>query len=160
MARQEAGLVTRQLLKGSILQSWSQEARVHLDQMVLVIVRQEAGPVAWWPKTLKWELYNKSRQPKGPNPKEAEWQPKTRACLFFLLGNWGMGDVEVDVLMNENQSDSHRSMRQWFRVLGNYRTGPGLSRPTTVCPPWGGVVLTLHLSCKRGEVMMVNPDAQ
>jgi hypothetical protein len=29
------------------------QAVVHLHQMVLMIVRQEAGPVAWWPKMLK-----------------------------------------------------------------------------------------------------------
>jgi hypothetical protein len=28
------------------------QARVLSDQMVLMIVRQEAGTVAWWPKTL------------------------------------------------------------------------------------------------------------
>jgi hypothetical protein len=32
--------------------------------MVLEIVRCKAGPVAWWPKTLKWELENNSRQPR------------------------------------------------------------------------------------------------
>jgi hypothetical protein len=26
------------------------KAQVHSDQMVLIIVRQEAGPVAWWPQ--------------------------------------------------------------------------------------------------------------
>jgi hypothetical protein len=39
------------------------QARVHSDQTVLMIVRQEAGPVAWWLKTLKWELENNSGQP-------------------------------------------------------------------------------------------------
>ncbi len=29
------------------------QAQVHSDQMVPVIVRREAGPVIWWPKTLK-----------------------------------------------------------------------------------------------------------
>jgi hypothetical protein len=29
------------------------QAQVYSDQMVLAIVRREAGPVAWWPKTLK-----------------------------------------------------------------------------------------------------------
>jgi hypothetical protein len=29
------------------------QAQVHSDQMVLMRVRQEAGPVAWWPKTIK-----------------------------------------------------------------------------------------------------------
>ncbi len=32
------------------------QAQVHSDQMVLVIVRGEARPVAWWPKMLKLEL--------------------------------------------------------------------------------------------------------
>ncbi len=40
------------------------QARVHSDQMVLEIFRCEAGPVAWWPKMLKWELENNSRQPR------------------------------------------------------------------------------------------------
>jgi hypothetical protein len=42
------------------------------------------------------------------------------------------GDVEVDgtVLMSENQSDCHKSVRQRFRVLSNYGIGPGLSGPT------------------------------
>jgi hypothetical protein len=30
--------------------------RVHSGQMVLVVVRQEAGQVGQWPKTLKWEF--------------------------------------------------------------------------------------------------------
>jgi hypothetical protein len=29
------------------------QAGVHSDQMILVILRQEAGPVAWWAKMLK-----------------------------------------------------------------------------------------------------------
>jgi hypothetical protein len=29
------------------------QALIHSDQMVLLIVRREVGPVAWWPKTLK-----------------------------------------------------------------------------------------------------------
>jgi hypothetical protein len=33
--------------------------------MILVIVIQEVGPVAWWPKTLKGELENNTRQPRG-----------------------------------------------------------------------------------------------
>jgi hypothetical protein len=32
--------------------------------MVLVVVRQEAGLVAQWPKMLKQELENNSRQPR------------------------------------------------------------------------------------------------
>jgi hypothetical protein len=32
--------------------------------MVLMIVRWEAGPVAWWPKMLKGELEKNSRQPR------------------------------------------------------------------------------------------------
>ncbi len=56
MARQEAyqlyleasqGLYSQAKAKGDYL------AQIHSDQMVLVIARREAGPVAWWPKTLK-----------------------------------------------------------------------------------------------------------
>jgi hypothetical protein len=51
MARREAGLVTWWLLKGCILSSYSlakgdYQTQGHLDQMVLMIVRREAGPVA------------------------------------------------------------------------------------------------------------------
>jgi hypothetical protein len=51
MVRQEAVRVTRWPLKGCILSSYSPakedyQAQVHLDQMVLMIVRWEAGPVA------------------------------------------------------------------------------------------------------------------
>jgi hypothetical protein len=40
------------------------QARVNSDQVILMIVRQKAGPVARWPKMLKWELENNSRQPR------------------------------------------------------------------------------------------------
>jgi hypothetical protein len=58
MAKHEAGPVTQQLLKGCTVFSQAQakrdyQSRDHSTQMVLIIVRREAGPVAWWPKTLK-----------------------------------------------------------------------------------------------------------
>jgi hypothetical protein len=40
------------------------QARVHSDQMLLVITRQEAGPHESWPKGLKRELDNNSRKPR------------------------------------------------------------------------------------------------
>jgi hypothetical protein len=40
------------------------QARVRLDQMVLVIARLKAAPHERWPKTLKGELKNNSRQPR------------------------------------------------------------------------------------------------
>ncbi len=43
--------------------------RVHSDQMVLVMARQEAEPCERWPKTLKVELENKTRKPKEPSCK-------------------------------------------------------------------------------------------
>jgi hypothetical protein len=56
MARREAGLVAQRPLRGCIPQAKAKgdyQARVHSDKMVLVVVRWEAGLVAWWPKTLK-----------------------------------------------------------------------------------------------------------
>jgi hypothetical protein len=37
----------------SKLAQWAIRTVVHLDQIVLVVVRPEAGPVTWWPKMLK-----------------------------------------------------------------------------------------------------------
>jgi hypothetical protein len=49
------------------------QAWVHIDQMVLVIVKRESGPCEWRPtqglhspRKLKWELENDSRQPSNP----------------------------------------------------------------------------------------------
>ncbi len=39
------------------------QAPVHSDQMVLVMARQEAVPCERWPKMLKGELENNSREP-------------------------------------------------------------------------------------------------
>ncbi len=66
------------------------QAWVHSDQMVLAIVRRKAGSVAWWPKALKLELENNSREGKGPNQKQAEWQPKIKVDLYFLMVRWRM----------------------------------------------------------------------
>ncbi len=46
------------MLKGSY------QAQVHSDQMVLVMVRWEAGPRGRWSKMLKGELENNSRKPR------------------------------------------------------------------------------------------------
>ncbi len=42
------------------------QAWVHLDQMVLVMARREAGPCEKQPKTLNEELENNSRKPRDP----------------------------------------------------------------------------------------------
>jgi hypothetical protein len=53
-----------------------------------------------------------------------------RIEILFLLGVVEEREMlKWMVLMNENQSDSHRS-EQRFRILRNYGTGPGLSRLT------------------------------
>ncbi len=39
------------------------QARAHSGQMILVVIRHEAGLVAWWPKMIKGEFENDSRQP-------------------------------------------------------------------------------------------------
>jgi hypothetical protein len=57
MARCEAGLIAWRCSRAVLSQpkaNRNHQARVHSDQMVLVIVEWEAaGPVAWWPKMLK-----------------------------------------------------------------------------------------------------------
>ncbi len=60
----EAGPRKRQLkvLKQSYLKG-DHQTRVHSDQMVLIMVKQEAGPCERWPKMLNRELQNNSRQP-------------------------------------------------------------------------------------------------
>jgi hypothetical protein len=40
--------------------------------MVLVIVRQEARPVAWWPKDAQMRVEKQLWAAKGPNRKQAE----------------------------------------------------------------------------------------
>ncbi len=40
------------------------QAQVHSDQMVLVMIRWEAGPHERWSKMLKGELENNSRKPR------------------------------------------------------------------------------------------------
>jgi hypothetical protein len=52
--------------------------------MVLMIVRQKAGPVAWWPKTLKRELENKSRQPRDLTRKRHSDSLTEEFTHFFL----------------------------------------------------------------------------
>ncbi len=46
------------------------------------------------------------------------------------MGSWRREMLKWMVLMKENQSDCHRSVRQQFKVPRNYCTRPGLSRPT------------------------------
>jgi hypothetical protein len=56
MARREADWLPTGLSKAVFSQAKAKgnyQARVHSDQMILMIVRQEAGLVAWWQKTLK-----------------------------------------------------------------------------------------------------------
>jgi hypothetical protein len=54
MARHEAGPGGRSRAVFSQAKArGNYQAQVHSDQMVLMIVRRKAGPVAWWPKTLK-----------------------------------------------------------------------------------------------------------
>ncbi len=72
------------------------QARVLLDQTALIIVRREAGPVSWWPKTLKRELEKQLLATKGPYRKDAEWQPKNKSLLSLSRGKMKKGDVEVD----------------------------------------------------------------
>jgi hypothetical protein len=59
------------------------QARVS-DQIVLVIVRQEAGPRERWPKTFKAELENNSRKPRGPTHKTGIVTAKRKFNLFLL----------------------------------------------------------------------------
>jgi hypothetical protein len=59
------------------------QARVHSNQMVLTIVWREAGPVARWPKTLKWELENNSRQPKDLTEKRQSNSLKPESAYSF-----------------------------------------------------------------------------
>jgi hypothetical protein len=53
----EVGLHERQpkVLKTKLAQvgPWGHQARIHSDQMVLVMAKREAGPHERWPKTLK-----------------------------------------------------------------------------------------------------------
>jgi hypothetical protein len=79
-----------------IYQAW-----VYSDQMVLLIVRWEAGPVAWWPKTLKWEMENKSRQPRREGRCWSGWcwwvrtnHTATGPCNSDL-GYWGIMALET-----------------------------------------------------------------
>ncbi len=94
------------------------QAHVHTDQMVLVIVRQEARPVAWWPKTLKWGLGNNSRQPRDLTEKRQGDSLKQEHAYSY---SWvdEEGDVAVDEDDGWEPSDCHRSMQQRFRVLTN-----------------------------------------
>jgi hypothetical protein len=58
--------------------------------------------------------------------------------------------LKLMVLMNENQSDCHRSVQPRFRVLRNYGSRPSLSKPTMPGKVRGGVVLTIHQPCDGG----------
>jgi hypothetical protein len=51
---------------------WSCQARVHSNQMVLVAVRQEAGPVAQWLKMLKERIGKGFLAARGSKRKRAE----------------------------------------------------------------------------------------
>jgi hypothetical protein len=76
------------------------QARAYSSQMVLVMVRWQAGPCKWRPtqglhslRTLKWELENKSRQ--SNNSKTAgQRQPQKKSQLTLSLmgllwrGSW------------------------------------------------------------------------
>jgi hypothetical protein len=56
MARREAGPGPggrSKAILSEVTASGDYQAQVHSDQMVLVIVRREVGPVALWPKRLK-----------------------------------------------------------------------------------------------------------
>jgi hypothetical protein len=57
------------------------QARVHSDQMVLVAVRQEAGPGRWRPKTLKGRAGKQLWAAKGPNRTRAKRQPAREVLL-------------------------------------------------------------------------------
>ncbi len=74
---------SQRLSKLSLLKGGHQ-ARVHLDQKVLMIVRQEAGPRERWPKTFKAELENNSRKPGGPTHKTGIVTDKRKFNLFLL----------------------------------------------------------------------------
>jgi hypothetical protein len=45
---------------GAKLAQGGHQARVHSDQLVLVMARRKAGPCERWPKALKGELENNS----------------------------------------------------------------------------------------------------
>jgi hypothetical protein len=63
--------------------------------MALVNVRREAGLVTWQSKTLKWELENNSRQPRGltGTGRVTAWN---KSLLTLSHGKMNKGDAEVD----------------------------------------------------------------
>ncbi len=69
-------------------------AWVHSDQMVLKTVRREAEPVAWWPKTLKWEFENNSGQPRDLIEKSQSDSLKQEHAYSFsrVVKRWEMLD--------------------------------------------------------------------
>ncbi len=52
--------------------------------MVLVVVRQEAGPVARWPKTIKVRDGKRLKAARGYNRKQAEGQLKQESTYSTL----------------------------------------------------------------------------
>ncbi len=47
------------------------QARVHIDQMVLVMARQGAAPHPWWTKVLKVRVEKQLQEAKGPDEEQA-----------------------------------------------------------------------------------------
>jgi hypothetical protein len=94
--------------------------------MVLMIVRWEAGTIVGGQRRSN---ERNSRQPRDLTKNRQSDCLLIRVCILFLV-RWRREMLKSMVLLSENQSDSHRSMWQRFRVLKNYGTGPSLSRPT------------------------------
>jgi hypothetical protein len=94
------------------------QAWVHPDQMVLVVVRREAGPIAQWPKALKLELENDSRWP-GDLLKNRHCESlKDRLSLLFLSACWRGEMLQMKTMRREPQW-SHKLV---WQPSENWRT--------------------------------------
>jgi hypothetical protein len=91
MARWEAGLHQRRSnSKATLSQAKAKgnyQARIHYDQMVLEVVRQEAVLVAWWPRRSKRESENDSKDLTKNRQSESLKQKST----YSFSGDYGEG---------------------------------------------------------------------
>ncbi len=93
MSLDQASVATQGLYSLKLKPKGDYQAHVYSDQMVLVIVRQEAEPVTWWPNTLR-ESWN-SRQPRDLTERRQS-NCLSKSLLTLSPEKMNKGDVEVD----------------------------------------------------------------
>ncbi len=59
------------------------QARIHSEQIVLMMARREAEPRLWWPNVLIGELENNSRKPKELTKNRHDDSIKNGQLLFL-----------------------------------------------------------------------------